>query len=148
MTKGWTHDYQDRLFCPFESESALKMKNLHMWCILISHSLKHVYNYFDCLLDQGTLVQRPISRNPGLNFNPTFFFLCSKVFKGKFSLFLLEHPMIKLQAKRFELNFLLKFSDLKSNFTLTLGQGTRGVNFHSNSDWEFLGIPNCNNSGS
>ena len=29
--------------------------------------------------------------------------------------------MIKLQAKRFELNFLLKFSDLKSNFTLTLG---------------------------
>ena len=29
--------------------------------------------------------------------------------------------MIKLQAKRFELNFLLKFSDLKLNFTLTLG---------------------------
>ena len=29
--------------------------------------------------------------------------------------------MIKLQAKRFELNFLLKLSDLKSNFTLTLG---------------------------
>ena len=29
--------------------------------------------------------------------------------------------MIKLQAKRFELNILLKFSDLKSNFTLTLG---------------------------
>ena len=25
---------------------------------------------------------------------------------GKFSLFFLEHPMIKLQAKRFELNFL------------------------------------------
>ena len=29
--------------------------------------------------------------------------------------------MIKLEAKRFELNFLLKLSDLKSNFTLTLG---------------------------
>ena len=29
--------------------------------------------------------------------------------------------MIKLQAKIFELNFLSKFSDLKSNFTLTLG---------------------------
>ena len=29
--------------------------------------------------------------------------------------------MIKLQAKRFELNFLLKLSDRKSNFTLTLG---------------------------
>ena len=29
--------------------------------------------------------------------------------------------MIKLQAKRFELNFLLKLSDLKSNFAQTLG---------------------------
>ena len=29
--------------------------------------------------------------------------------------------MMKLQAKRFELNFLLKLSDLKSNFTLALG---------------------------
>ena len=29
--------------------------------------------------------------------------------------------MMKLQAKIFELNFLLKLSDLKSNFTLTLG---------------------------
>ena len=29
--------------------------------------------------------------------------------------------MIKLQAKRIELNFLLKFSDPQSNFTLTLG---------------------------
>ena len=28
--------------------------------------------------------------------------------------------MIKLEAKRFELNFLLKLSDLKSNLTLTL----------------------------
>ena len=27
--------------------------------------------------------------------------------------------MIKLQEKRFKLNFILKFSDLKSNFTLT-----------------------------
>ena len=29
--------------------------------------------------------------------------------------------MIKLQAKRYDLNFLLKLSDLKSNSTLTLG---------------------------
>ena len=29
--------------------------------------------------------------------------------------------MIKLQEKRFELNFLFKLSDLKSNFTLTPG---------------------------
>ena len=36
--------------------------------------------------------------------------------------------MIKLQAKRFELNFLLKFSDLKSNFTLTLGYRNPALN--------------------
>ena len=29
--------------------------------------------------------------------------------------------MIKLQEKRFKLNFLFRLSDLKSNFTLTLG---------------------------
>ena len=43
-------------------------------------------------------------------------FLCSKAF-----LYYLSHPVIKLLAKRILLNFLLKFSDLKSDFTLTLG---------------------------
>ena len=43
------------------------------------------------------------------------------LFSKAFSLFFLEHPMIKLQSKRFELNFLLKLSDLKSNSMLTLG---------------------------
>ena len=36
--------------------------------------------------------------------------------------------MIKSQAKRFELNFLLKFSDLKSNFTLILGYLNTALN--------------------
>ena len=70
---------------------------------------------------QGPVVQRLISPNSGLNCNPAFFISLFKVLLGKFSLFFLEHPMIKLQAKIFELNFLSKFSDLKSNFTLTLG---------------------------
>ena len=48
-------------------------------------------------------------------------FLFSKAFQRKFSLFFLEHLMIKLQAKRFELNFLLKLSELTSNYMLTLG---------------------------
>ena len=30
--------------------------------------------------NQGPVVRRPISANPGLNFNPGFFFFCSKVF--------------------------------------------------------------------
>ena len=62
----------------------------------------------------------PISADPGLNFNLGFFISFFKSLKGKVSLFFLEHLMIKLQAKRFELNFLLTLSDLKSNFTLTL----------------------------
>ena len=35
--------------------------------------------------------------------------------------------MIKLQVKRFELNFLLKLSDPKSNSMLTLGYLTRAT---------------------
>ena len=37
-----------------------------------------------------------------------------------FSLFFLEHSIIKLDTKWIKLNFLLKVSDLRSNFTLTL----------------------------
>ena len=76
----------------------------------------------------GPVVQRPISPNPGLNFNPAFFISLFKSLLGKFSLFFLEHPMIKLQAKRFELNFLWKFSGLKSNLTLTLGYFNPALN--------------------
>ena len=36
--------------------------------------------------------------------------------------------MIKLEAKRFELNFLLKLSDLKSNLTLTLSYLNAALN--------------------
>ena len=71
---------------------------------------------------QSPVVQRPNSPNPGLNFNSGFFIsLWQKSFREKFLLLILEHPMIKSQARRFKLNFLLKLSDLKSNFTLTLG---------------------------
>ena len=77
-------------------------------------------------------------------------------------LFFLEHPTIKLQAKIIELNFLLKFSDLKSNFTLTLGyfnpalnnpgqddinswqQNTLNEGSSESSTWApFLGIIHC-----
>ena len=57
-----------------------------------------------------------------VRFNPGFFiyFFQSLLEKNFLSRFL-EHPMIKLQAKRFELNFLWKLTDLTSDSTLTLG---------------------------
>ena len=93
---------------PFESESALKMKNLHMWCILISHSPKHVYNYFDFLLDQGTVVQRPISRNPGLNFNPAFFISLFKSLLGKIFTILFRTSNDQIASKKIWTEFSLK----------------------------------------
>ena len=39
---------------------------------------------------QGPVVRRPISANPGLNFNPGLFFFLSKAFFGQFSLFFVE----------------------------------------------------------
>ena len=44
----------------------------------------------------------------------------AQLFKG-LSLLFITHPVIKLLAKRILQNFLLKLSDLKSDFTLTLG---------------------------
>ena len=66
---------------------------------------------------QGPVVQRPINPNPGLTLSSGFFI---PLFKG-LSLLFITHPVIKLLAKRILLNFLLKLSDLKSDFTLTLG---------------------------
>ena len=54
----------------------------------------------------GPVVQRPISASPGLNFNAGLYISFFQSLLEKISLFFLEHPMIKLQAKRFELNFL------------------------------------------
>ena len=59
---------------------------------------------------QGPVVRRPISANPGLNFNLGFFFFCSKVFFRVISSLLLEHPIIKVSSGRIKLNLLLKLS--------------------------------------
>ena len=44
----------------------------------------------------GQVVQRPINANPGLEFNPGFFFVCSRAVSRIFSLLFLEHPINKL----------------------------------------------------
>ena len=62
------------------------------------------------LVNLGPVVRRPISVNLGLNFSPDFFIFLIESHLGKFFLFFLEHPMTKLQEKRFKVNFLLKAS--------------------------------------
>ena len=69
----------------------------------------------------GPVVRTPVSANPGLNFNPGFFFLLSKAHCRIFSLFFLEYPITKLKAKRIKLNLPFKLSYPSSNFTLTVG---------------------------
>ena len=79
-----------------------------------------VYELYE-FIGLGPVVRRPISANSGVNFNPGLFISLFKNLSETISLLSLEHPVIKLQAKRFELYFLLKLSDPKSTFRPTLG---------------------------
>ena len=79
-------------------------------------------------IDQGPVVQRPISTNPGLNFNPGFFFFCFKAFSRIIFPFFLEHPITELQTRSIKLNLLFKLLYLNSNFALTLGYFNPALN--------------------
>ena len=70
----------------------------------------------------GPFVRRLISATLGLNLIHVSLFLCSKAFKGEIFLILFRTFNDQIaKKKKIELNFLLKLSDLKSNFTLILG---------------------------
>ena len=70
----------------------------------------------------GSVVWRPISANPGLNFIIGFYV---SLLKSRFRIILpfsfLGHLIIKLKTKRVKLSFLFKLSDLKTSFILTVG---------------------------
>ena len=70
---------------------------------------------------QGSVVQRLISTNPGLNCNPAFFISLFKSILGKIFTILFRTSNDQIASKNIWTEFLSKFSDLKSNFTLTLG---------------------------
>ena len=56
--------------------------------------------------DLGPVVRRPISANPGLNFNPGFVFFSSKAFfLDNFLYSFLGNPIMKLKTKRIKLDF-------------------------------------------
>ena len=60
-----------------------------------------------------------INTNPGLNFNPGFFYFVWKHFSWWFSPFSLENPILKLLAKWIKLDFLLKPRNMNWKFALT-----------------------------
>ena len=83
----------------------------------------------------SSVVSSQISTKPGLNFNPgSFTPLLKSLFQIIFVLFLLGHPIMKLWSKQILLNFLLKLSNLKSYFTLTLS--------YCNPAWNNLAVEN------
>ena len=70
----------------------------------------------------GPVVWRQISANPGLNFNPGFFFFCSKAFPRIFFSILFRASNCQIVEKnKIKLNVLFKLSYLNSNFAQTLG---------------------------
>lgn len=70
------------------------------------------------LVSYGLVVQRPISTNPRLNFNPGFFMY---LFKSLFRIILVRASNNQFVNKKNYIHFSFKVSDLISDFTLTLG---------------------------
>ena len=71
--------------------------------------------------DQGPVVRRRISANTGLNFNLDFFTPLFESLFGIISSILYRASNHQILIKKNFTEFLLKLSDLKSEFTLTLG---------------------------
>ena len=73
-------------------------------------------------MPQGPVGRRPISANPGLNFNLGFYIsLFKSCLMIIFFVYFQSISINKQKTKRFKLNFFFKLSDLKSNFIPTLG---------------------------
>ena len=70
------------------------------------------------LVSYGLVVQRPISTNPRLNFNPGFFMY---LFKILFRIILVGESNNQFVDKKNYIYFSFKVSGLISDFTLNLG---------------------------
>ena len=69
----------------------------------------------------GSVVRRPISANPWLNFNLGFFFFCSKGFSRIIFSILFRASNHQIVGKKNNTEFAFKLSHLNSNFALTPG---------------------------
>ena len=74
-------------------------------------------------LQLGPVVRRPVSANPGLNLNMSFFFLliCSQAFSRIIYSILFRASNHQIVGKGIKLNLLFKLSYLNWNFALTRG---------------------------
>ena len=80
---------------------------------------------FDML---GPVVRKSISTNQGLNFNPGFYFYCSKTFSPIISCIVYRASNHQIVDKIISLNFIFKLPYLNSNFALTLGSLNLALN--------------------
>ena len=86
---------------------------------IVGHKLNLFKNVTQCYL-LGPVVRRPISANPGLNFNPGFFFFFgSKAFSRIIFSILFSASNHQIVSKRNTTEFAFKLSYLNSNFALT-----------------------------
>ena len=92
----------------------------------------------------GRVARRPVSANPGLNFNPGYFFFSSKAFSQKIYCILFRVFNHKIVENRIKLNLHFKLSYLNSNFVLTLGNVNPALNNPAleNITWSALGKQN------
>ena len=91
---------------------------LYEWLIGVGLIFLSFFRGGGGLVSYGLVVQRPISTNPRLNFNPGFFMY---LFKSLFRIILVRASNNQFVNKKNYIHFSFKVSDLISDFTLTLG---------------------------
>ena len=91
------YTYFPRLFAAWSSSSVM---------VVLSRSCR--WNVAQIIRVQGPVVQRPISSNPGLNFNPAFFISLFKSLFGKIFTILFRTSNDQIASKKIWIEFSLK----------------------------------------
>ena len=98
------------------------LRNNIQSCALPQHVPRSKRRFYFLQRILGPVVRRPISANPGLNFNLGFYFsLFKSCLRIIFSIYFQSIQSKNWRQKDFSWIFFFKLSDLKSNFILILG---------------------------
>ena len=107
--------------CTTESED-IQREKVALNPLVFSWSVYSNLVFVEEIKDQGSVLRRPISANPGLNFNLGFYFsLFKSCLRIIFSIYFQSIQSKNWRQKDFSWIFFFKLSDLKSNFILILG---------------------------